>query len=98
MYWFPYFLPFFFDGVCAKALAAADLEALLERPSDSVLEAADAAFLLVCFFGAEVCDNALPAADLDFVPVDLEASVFDAFLATDLLVTFLFFLAISFSH
>ena len=95
----PYFLPFFFrDGVCAKALPAADLDALLVRPSDSVLEATDAAFLLVCFFGAPVWANALPAADLDFLPVDLDVSVCEAFLATDLLVTFLFFLAISFSH
>ena len=99
MTWFPYLLPFFFlDRVCANALPAADLEALLVRPSESVFEAAEAAFLPVCFFGAPVCDNALAAADLDFLPVDLEVSVFEAFLATDLLVTLLFLLAISFSH
>ena len=54
----------------------------------SVLDAAVAAFALVCFFGASVCDNALPAADLDALLVDPDESVCDAFFATGLLVTF----------
>ncbi|WP_197230976.1 hypothetical protein [Novipirellula artificiosorum] len=63
------------------------------RPSVSVLDAAVAAVLLVCFFGAPVCDNALPAADLDVLPVEPDDSVVDAFFATGLLVTFEFFFA-----
>ena len=72
----------FFDGVWANALAAADFDAALVRPSVSVLDAAVAAFALVCFFGASVCDNALPAADLDALLVDPDESVCDAFFAT----------------
>jgi len=82
-----YFLPF---GFCARALPAADLDALLVRPSRSVLDAAEAAFELVCFAGALCCDKALPAADFDFPPVDFERIVFEALLAAFLLVTFLF--------
>ena len=41
---------FFFLGFCASALPAADLDALLVRPSLSTFDAADAAFLEVLFF------------------------------------------------
>jgi hypothetical protein len=63
------------------------------RPSVRVLEAAEAAFLLVCRFGAPVCDNALPEADFDALPVEPYDNVVDAFFATGLLVTFEFFFA-----
>ena len=39
----------FLDGVCANALAAAVLEALLVRPSRKTFDAALAARLEVCF-------------------------------------------------
>lgn len=80
-----FFLPF-----CAKALPAADLEALLVLPSRSVFEAADAAFADVCLLGALCCDNALPAAFFEVEPVDVPLSVFEALLAAFLPVTFLF--------
>lgn len=82
---------FFFLGVCAKALPAADFDLLLVLPSWRTFDAAIAALGDVCFLGAFVCDNALPAAVLDFDAVDLLRSVVDALLATLLLVTFVFF-------
>jgi len=45
---------FFRLGVCDNADPAADLDALLVRPSRSVFDAALAALELVCFFGALV--------------------------------------------
>lgn len=81
---------FFFDGVWANALPAADFELSLVRPSVKVLDAAVAASLPVCFFGA-ACDSALPAADLDDFPVDSDAKVREASVATESLVTFEFF-------
>ena len=90
-----FFLPLDF---CARALPAADFDALLVRPSRRVLEAAEAAFELVCFFGALRWDNALPAADLDFLPVEPDRIVFDALLAALFPVTFLFAMSFSISH
>lgn len=81
---------FFRFGVCDKAEPAADFEDLLVRPSRNVFEAALAALVLVCFFGALVWLKALPAAFLDDVPVLPERKVLDALLAAFLLVTFLF--------
>ena len=81
---------FFFDGVWARALPAADLEALLVRPSLNTFDAAFDAFGEVCFLGAFVWDRALPAADFEDFPVDLLFNVFEALLAVLLLVTFLF--------
>lgn len=78
---------FFRFGVCDKAEPAADLEALLVRPSRSAFEAALAALVLVCFFGALVWLNALPAAFFDVVPVFFERRVLDALLAAFGLVT-----------
>lgn len=69
---------YFFDGRCASALAAADFDAALVRPSPSTLDAAVAAFAEVVFFGAPVCERALPPAFLDAEPVDPLLSVFDA--------------------
>lgn len=40
---------FFFGRACERALPAAVLEALLVRPSRRTFEAAEAAFLEVCF-------------------------------------------------
>ena len=87
---------FFRFGVCDKALPAADLEVLLVRPSRRVVEAAEAAGLLVCLAGVLRWDIALPAADFEDLPVDLVVSVFDALLAAGLLVTFLFLAMIMF--
>lgn len=81
---------FFFLAVCAKALPAADFDALLVRPSSKTFEAAEAALADVCFAGAFRCDNALPPAVFDFEPVDLLRIVLDALLAAVLPVTFLF--------
>jgi hypothetical protein len=53
----------------ASALAAADFEAALVRPSRRTDEAAEAASGEVCFFGELVCDNALAAAAFDFALV-----------------------------
>lgn len=69
------FLPF---AACERALAAADLEAVLVRPSRSTLEAALAALDDVVFFGAPVWESALPAVVLDFPPVELLRNVADA--------------------
>jgi hypothetical protein len=70
---------FFLDfPACDSALAAADFEAALVRPSLITLDAALAAFGEVIFAGALVCESALPAVR-DFAPVDLLVSVFDAF-------------------
>jgi hypothetical protein len=71
-----------------NALAAADFDALLDRPSRRTFDAAEAAFDEVVFLGAFVCERALAAADLDFLLVDLLRRTDDAFFATDLLVTF----------
>lgn len=81
---------FFFLGVCAKVLAAADLDLALDLPSLRTFEAADAALDEVCLLGALVWDNALPEAVFDFLPVLLDFKFDDAFDATFLLVTFLF--------
>jgi len=81
---------YFFFPFWANALPAADFDVLLALPSRRVFEAAFAAGLEVCFFGALLCDNALPAADLDSAPVDLLFRVLEAADAAFLLVTFLF--------
>ena len=64
------------------------------RPSLSVLDAVDAACLLLCLEGALVCDRALPAADFEALPVDFDVRVREDLLAAFLLVTFVVFLAI----
>ncbi|MFK5926977.1 MAG: hypothetical protein QM483_10135, partial [Desulfuromusa sp.] len=87
---------FFFPVFCARALPAADFDALLALPSRRVFDAAVAAFIDVCFFGADRWDRALPAADFDFAAVDLLVMVFDARLAAFLPVTFLFAISRSF--
>jgi hypothetical protein len=84
---------FFFDGVCASVLAAADFDSLLVRPSVNVFDAAVAAGGFVCFLVVPVCDSALAAADFDVLPVDSDDRVCDALVATDLLVVFVFFFA-----
>lgn len=86
----------FFEDFWERALPAADFDALLVRPSLSVLAAADAAFLLVCLGGALVWERALPAEAFDVLPVDLDVKVWEALLAACLLVTFVFLLAIAF--
>lgn len=91
-----YYLLFFRFGVCDNALPAADFEVLAVRPSRRVLEAAEAAFVLVCLAGALRWDIALPAADFEALPVDWLVSVFDALLAAGLLVTFRFFAMVLF--
>jgi hypothetical protein len=48
---------------------------LLVLPSPKTFEAAVAALLEVCFFGAFLCDKALPADVLDVLLVDLLLSV-----------------------
>ncbi len=78
------------QGVCARALAAADFECLDVRPSVSVLDAAVAAFLLVCRFGVPVWESAEPDAVLDFAPVAFDASVLEALDAAFFPVVFLF--------
>ena len=85
-------------GFWDNALAAADLEALLVRPSRSVFEAAVAALDEVCFAGAFLWDSALPAADFDFDPTDLPFNVFEALDAAFFPVTFLLAMFISCSH
>jgi hypothetical protein len=74
--WSHYFLPF--DGRCESALAAADFDAALVRPSLSTFDAALAALAEVVFFGAPAWESALPAAFFEVAPVDLLMSVFDA--------------------
>jgi hypothetical protein len=73
------YLPIFFEGVCDSALAAAVFDSLLVRPSLSVLDAAVAAVLPVCFDDVLACERALAAAVFDVFPVEPEAKVFDAF-------------------
>ena len=70
-------------------LPAADFDALLVRPSLNVFDAALAAGLEVCFFGAFRWESALPAEAFDVFPVDLLRNVFDALLAAPFPVTFL---------
>ena len=70
---------YFFDERCESVLAAAVLLAALDRLSRRTLDAALAAALEVCFFGAPVCDRALPAAVFEPLPVDALLSVCDAF-------------------
>jgi hypothetical protein len=82
-------------GVCDNALPAADLEVLLVRPSDSVLDAARAACDPVCRFGVPVCESALPPADFDLPLVLLLVNVFDAFLAAFGPVVRLFFMLLT---
>lgn len=65
-------------GAWASALAAADFDAALVRPSRRVDDALEAAADEVTFFGAEVCDNALPAALLALDDVDGFRSTEDA--------------------
>lgn len=84
------FAHFFFLGVCASVLPAADLEALLVRPSRSVLDAAEAALGDVCLLGVPVCERALPADDLEDFPVFLLVNVLDALLEALFPVVFLF--------
>lgn len=60
------------------------------RPSRSVFDAADAAFLEVTFFGAFRCESALPAEDFDARPVDFPRNVLEALLAAGFLVVLLF--------
>ena len=74
----------------ARALPAADFDALLVLPSRSVFEAALAAFDDVCLAGDFLWERALPAADFDFELVFLLLRVFDALLAAFRPVTFLF--------
>lgn len=69
---------FFFEGRCESALAAADFDAALVRPSPSTFDAALPALAEVLFFDAPVCESALPAAFLEAAPVDPLRSVFDA--------------------
>ena len=69
-------VPFF----CASALAAADFESLLVRPSLRIFDAAEASDSDIVFFGALICDNALPAAVFVLVP---DSGFFNAFDALD---------------
>ena len=82
----PYFF-FLLDGLCERALPAADFDFLLVLPFRRTLEAALAALLEVAFFGALVWEKALPEAVLDFEPVFALRRVFEAFLAAFGLVT-----------
>lgn len=68
------------EGVCARALPAADL-ALLPEPR--LRRTPEAARGEVRFAGVFVCDRALPAAVLDRFPAVLAVSVFDAAVAAD---------------
>ena len=79
---------FLFDGLCDRALPAADLDFSPVLPSRRTLDAALAAFFEVTLFGALVWDKALPAAVLDFDPVDLLRRDCDALLAAFGRVTF----------
>jgi hypothetical protein len=63
---------------CDSALPAADLDALLVRPSRSVFEAAEAALDDVVLLGAFDWESALPAALFDALPVAWFVSVLDA--------------------
>lgn len=81
------FLGYFFFA-CASAEPAADLDAVLVRPSLNTAEAVLAAFGEVILDGA-TCDKALPAALFDGLPVDVLDKTEDDLLATLELVTFL---------
>lgn len=83
---FYYLLPLF--SRWDNALPAADLEALLVRPSRIVLDAAEAAFAEVVFLGALVWLKALPDAVFELLPEDLLVRVFDALDAAFFPVTF----------
>ncbi len=54
---------------------------MLVRPSRSVFDAAFAAGVDVCFFGAFRWESALPSETFDVFPVDLLRNVFEALLA-----------------
>jgi hypothetical protein len=87
----PHAIPYFFFPLFSlwdKALPAADLEALLVRPSFSTLDAAEAALAEVVFWGALVWLRALPDAVLELLPVDLLVRVFAALKAAFFPVTF----------
>ena len=81
---------YFFRGACANALAAADFDAGLVRPSRKTFDAADALEADVCFAGEDACDSALAAADLEAAPVFGLLRVFDAAVAAFGLVVLLF--------
>jgi hypothetical protein len=78
----------FFLPACDSALAAADLEAALVRPSRITDEAAVAALDDVVLAGAAVCESALAAAVFDRAPVEPLCIVRDALDAALLPVTF----------
>jgi hypothetical protein len=75
-------LYFFFlePGRWESALAAADFDALLLRPSRSTLDALEAAFFEVTL-EVLLCDIAEPAADFDALPVELPLRVVEALVA-----------------
>lgn len=87
-------LPALFEGLIVRysrwvnALAAADFDVLLVRPSRSTEEASLAAWVEVSFSRDFACDRALAAAVLDLADVDLLCRVLDAFVAVLLLVAF----------
>lgn len=70
-----------------SALAAADFDCLLVRPSRRTPEAAVAALLEVVFDGAFLCERALPAAALDVLEVALLFNVPEALRAAERPVT-----------
>ena len=74
----PLYFFLLFACFCDSALAAADFEALLVRPSVRTLDATLATFAEVALFGAWTWDNALAAAVLDLEPVLAELSVLEA--------------------
>jgi hypothetical protein len=78
----------FFFPACANALAAADFEAALVRPSRSTEDAAVAAFEDVVFAGAPVWERALAAAVLEREPVDALLRVCEALVAAFVPVVF----------
>jgi hypothetical protein len=67
------------DSFWDSALAAADLELSLVRPSRSVSDALLAAADEVSLPGAWRCDMALPAAESELSPVASSRNVFDEF-------------------
>lgn len=70
---------FLADSFCDSALAAADLELSLVRPSRNVSDALLAAADEVSLPGAWRCDMALPAAEFELSPVASSRNVFDEF-------------------
>lgn len=80
----------FLDGVCARALPAADFDALEVRPSRRVLDAAEAAACPVWRFGVPVCERALPEDFFVDLAVLLFVSVLEALEAAFLPVVFVF--------